>query len=95
MKQINVTVSFEEEKLNALRRYMAKKDLEPERELREAMLKLYEKYVPAPVREYIDESDIPVPGSQKPKRPVKPAAPVAPALPPERNSTEVDQHEQP
>lgn len=74
MKQVNVTISFDEEKLTALKRYMAKKDLEPETELVTALAKLYEKYVPAPVREYIDESDAPAP-APKPKRTAKATAP--------------------
>lgn len=74
MKQVNLTVSFEEEKLKALRRYMAKKDSEPEAELRDTLQKLYEKYVPVQVREFLEEADaetewIP----PKPKRPAKPA----------------------
>ena len=74
MKQVNVTISFDEEKLTALKRYMGKKDLEPEAELVTALVKLYEKYVPAPVREYIDESDAPA-APARPKRSAKPSAP--------------------
>ena len=69
MKQINVSVSFDEEKLTDLKRYMAKKELEPEAELADALQKLYEKYVPAPVREYIDETDTAAPAPPKSKRP--------------------------
>ncbi len=43
------------EKLEALKRYMAKKDLTLEAELDDAVDKLYEKYVPGPVREYISD----------------------------------------
>ena len=68
MKQINISVSFEDEKLTALKRYMAKKDLKPEAELAYALQKLYEKHVPAPVREYIDETDTPDPTPQKHRR---------------------------
>lgn len=68
MKQINVTVSFDEEKLTALKRYMAKKELEPEAALQESLTKLYEKYVPGPVREYIDENDVAAESSPKPRR---------------------------
>lgn len=68
MKQINISVSFEDEKLTALKRYMAKKDLKPEAELAYALQKLYEKHVPAPVREYIDETDTAEPASPKPRR---------------------------
>lgn len=64
MKQVNFTITAEEEKLSALKRYMEKKDLVLEDEMQDALRKLYEKYVPAPVREYIDESDTPA----KPKR---------------------------
>ena len=91
MKQVNMTVSFEEEKLTALRRYMAKKDLEPERELRDALLKLYEKYVPAPVREYIDESDVSKPSAPRPRQPQRSASP-KPAV--TSTTEEVRQHEQ-
>lgn len=74
MKQVNLTITFDEEKLSALKRYMGKRDLDLEREMNDALVKLYEKYVPAPVREYIDESDAPA-APAKPKRTVKPAAP--------------------
>ena len=61
MKQVNLTISFDEEKLSALKRYMSKRDLELEREMTDVLVKLYEKYVPAPVREYIDETDTSAP----------------------------------
>lgn len=56
MKKENITVSMEQEKLRATRRYMKKKDVDIEQELADALEKLYEKYVPGPVREYIDET---------------------------------------
>lgn len=68
MKQGNLTLFFEEEKLAALRRYMGKKDLNLETELVDVLIKLYEKYVPAPVREYIDETDTPAPVALRPRR---------------------------
>lgn len=61
MKQGNLAISFEEEKLAALRRYMGKKELDLEAEMTDALAKLYDKYVPAPVREYIDETDTQIP----------------------------------
>ena len=73
MKQINISVSFDDEKLRALNKYLKKKELTAEDELAAALLHLYEKHVPAAVREYIDEDDVVVP--TKPKRTVKPAAP--------------------
>ena len=51
MKQVNLTITFDEEKLSALKRYMGKKELDLDREMTDALVKLYEKYVTAPVRE--------------------------------------------
>lgn len=75
MKQVNLTITFDEEKLSALKRYMGKKELDLDREMTDALVKLYEKYVPAPVREYIDENDAPASAPAKPRRTAKPAAP--------------------
>lgn len=61
MKKETVTVSMEAEKLRAVRRYMEKKDASLEQELCDQLQRLYEKYVPANVREYIDEGDENVP----------------------------------
>lgn len=47
MKQVNLTITFDEEKLSALKRYMGKKELDLDREMTDALVKLYEKYVPA------------------------------------------------
>ncbi len=54
MKQAVVTIKYEEEKLNAIKQYMGKKDADFEAELNEVLGKMYEKYVPQAVREYID-----------------------------------------
>ena len=54
MKQANIQITFEEEKLRALRRYIAKRDSTLEAELQKAAQRLYEKVVPAAVQEYID-----------------------------------------
>lgn len=67
MKKENVTIGMEADKLRATKRYMEKKDASIEQELGDALQKLYEKYVPAPVREYIDEGgeDAPVPAKKQ------------------------------
>lgn len=68
MKKETVTIQIEAEKLRAVKRYMEKKDADMEQELCDSLQKLYEKYVPATVREYIDESaneKSPVPNSFK------------------------------
>ena len=41
MKQTTFTVKYDEEKLSAIRQYMGKKDVDFERELTEAMGKMY------------------------------------------------------
>ena len=73
MKQINISVSFDDEKLRALNKYLKKLELTAEDELAAALLHLYEKHVPAAVREYIDEDDVVV--TAKPKRTAKQTVP--------------------
>ena len=67
MKQANIQITFEEEKLRALRRYIAKRDSTLEAELQKAAQRLYEKVVPAAVQEYISDCtlDDPVRKPQK------------------------------
>ena len=76
MKKTAIQISYDAEKLGAIRQYMNKKDTELQTELEDVMHKLYEKHVPAPVREYIEnrESDEP----EAPRRPARPAAPARP-----------------
>ena len=78
MKQVNLTITFDEEKLSALKRYMGKKELDLDREMTDALVKLYEKYVPAPVREYIDESDASAAAPSRSRRSSKPVTPKPP-----------------
>ena len=59
----NLTIPVEEEKLAAVRRYMEKKNLSLENEMANAFRKLYEKYVPTAVRDYIGSAET----SAKPK----------------------------
>lgn len=54
MKKAAILLKLDEEKLQAIRQYMGKKDTLLEDELQETLLKIYEKYVPTAVREYID-----------------------------------------
>ena len=42
MKQVNLTITFDEEKLSALKRYMGKKELDLDREMTDALVKLYD-----------------------------------------------------
>ena len=60
MKQAVVTIKYEEEKLNAIKQYMGKKDADFESEMEQKWWEMYEKYVPQAVREYIDSrGDVP------------------------------------
>jgi len=68
MKQTTFTVKYDEEKLSAIRQYMGKKDVDFERELTEAMGKMYEKYVPQAVREYIESREDTPPTARRPAR---------------------------
>lgn len=54
MKKMTITISYDQEKLKALQFYMGKKDYNLDVELDAFVQKLYEKYVPAQTREYIE-----------------------------------------
>ncbi|WP_195464226.1 DUF6103 family protein [Faecalispora jeddahensis] len=67
MKKESITIQMDGEKLRAVKRYMEKKDADLEQELCDSLQKLYEKYVPSSVREYIDEGseDAPAPAKKQ------------------------------
>ena len=75
MEKTNITLAFDQEKLDALEFYLKKEKSTPQRRLEEALAQLYEQAVPEPVREYLDRQTAPPP---RPKRPAKPATPKAP-----------------
>lgn len=54
MKKATLTLSYDEEKLNALKIYIGQKNTQVEDELVSALDVLYQKHVPSGVREYID-----------------------------------------
>lgn len=64
MKKTTVQISFEAEKLRAIQQYM-KDETELQTELDTLLQTLYEKHVPAPVREYIESRDKSVKGIPK------------------------------
>ena len=66
MKQNTVSISFDAEKLAAAKRYMSRKNADLEAELAAQLQRLYEKNVPASVREYIDEG-----GAEEPDAPAR------------------------
>ncbi len=55
MKKDTISVSLEAEKLEQSRNIWRRKEIDVQDELAEQLQKLYEKYVPVNVREYIDE----------------------------------------
>ncbi|AFV02387.1 hypothetical protein DHBDCA_p1358 [Dehalobacter sp. DCA] len=72
MKKTTVQITFEAEKLRAIHQYM-EDETELQAELDTLLQTLYEKHVPAPVREYIESRDTSVMDS--PKRSTRPATP--------------------
>lgn len=77
MKKTTITISFDEEKLSALKMYLAQKNMQAEHELEKALETLYTKTVPAGVREFIEmkSGNTPKP-VEKPRKP-KPSSPSA------------------
>ena len=67
MKQETISISVDAEKLRATKKYMEKKELSIVQELADALRKLYEKHVPATVRDYIDETADDDNSAKKPK----------------------------
>ena len=54
MKKTAISIAFDDEKLSALKMYLAQKNMQVETELEKALENLYAKAVPAGVREFID-----------------------------------------
>lgn len=75
MKKATITVTFDEEKLGALEFSLKKESSSVQARLEQTLGQLYERAVPAPVREYLDSRAAPAP---RPKRP-RPAPKERPA----------------
>lgn len=70
MDKASIKITFDAEKLGAVKRYMGKKDALLDAEMEDFMQKLYEKYVPPAVRDYIEtRNEEAPPAPQKPSRP--------------------------
>ena len=74
MQKKDITLTFEDEKLDAMEFSLKKKGSSVQRRMQEALKNLYEQEVAAPVREYLDSKTAP---AAKPRRPVKPSRPQA------------------
>ena len=69
MRKTNVSIIYDDEKLNAVKMYMEQRDSDFKEELEKSVDSLYAKYVPANVREFIDMkgSQVKTPKPKKPK----------------------------
>lgn len=65
MKKAVVQVRCEAEKLQAVEKYMEKKEVSLEEELSDTLQKMYEKHVPPAVREYIESRVEEMPAAKK------------------------------
>lgn len=71
----NITISYDDEKLSALRMYLGQKEGKVEDELIDALEALYQKTVPANVRGYLDmKSGLPVTEPMKKKKKISSSA---------------------
>ena len=78
MKKTTILVAVEQEKLRAIQFYMGKSETSLEAELGEFMAKLYKRYVPSQIREYIESMDDPEDRSRpRPNRITKSTGPDA------------------
>ncbi len=76
MKTDTITVSFDEEKLNALKLYLKQRGSQPEEELQRALESLYTKTVPVGVREFIEMRSGTAPAAPKKKPKPSPSSAV-------------------
>lgn len=79
MKKVNITLAFDDDKLDALEFSLKKENSSVQSRMEDALRQLYEKTVPEPVREYLDRKTVPAP---KPKRTAKSAVPKTPSSEP-------------
>lgn len=69
MEKIELKVTIEPERLDALRYFLsAKEKSTPEKELQRALEELYEKYIPGEMREYLDSKCKPATSRPRPRR---------------------------
>jgi hypothetical protein len=86
MKKVNITLTFDDDKLDALEFSLRKEHSSVQARMDDALKQLYEQTVPEAVREYLDSKAVPAP---KPKRTAKSAAPKTPNSEPKPVATVV------
>ncbi len=72
MEKMEITLSFDSERMRALTIYLKMENATVQEKMDEAMRQLYERTVPEPVREYLDIVSAP---PSRPKRPPRPSQP--------------------
>ena len=72
MKKVNITLTFDDDKLDALEFSLKKENSSVQSRMEDALRQLYEKTVPEPVREYLDSRAAPAARPRRPARPAKP-----------------------
>lgn len=90
MKKIDITLSFEDEKLEAMEIFLRKDGSSVQKKMEETLKKLYEEVVPEPVREFVDAK-----AGGKSKRPTPPSKPKSDPKPKAEPRKEAAAHEQP
>jgi len=63
MKKSNITISYDEEKLNAIRLFLTQKNLDLDAELTSVLDSFFKKHVPSSVRDFIELKDCVAPPS--------------------------------
>lgn len=91
MKKTSITITWEEDKLSALRLYLAEKDVQVEEALAKALESLYAKAVPQPVQHYLELRS----GTADSTAPPKPKPEPKPKLEPPAREKEVDRNGKP
>ena len=92
MSKIEVTLTFDDEKLDALEFYLRKENGTVQKRMEEALRKLYEEMVPEEVREFVDRKaaaarDRSRRSAPKPA-PARPQAQMQPNIPTQGEDTE-------
>lgn len=58
-KELQITIAFEEKKLEAITYFMEEKNVTMESAMQDHLNDLYEKYVPSAMRRYLNRNDMP------------------------------------
>ncbi len=74
MKNTTVQITYPTEKLEAIKQYIGRKEIDMAAELQEALSRLYDKHVPRDVREFLEAREAAQPDKpQRPRRSDRPA----------------------